>query len=153
MANTPILPFFGHNNTVKAWCLTGNFAVTGSTTQTIFDSVNFVDGYNLRLDVATNTGAASVNAGALKFSFINSMPNTKYKVFVQCYGNNSPVYPQFAHVLNSAAYPKTRDSFYVRVGFFQSPTTRFSGVGRSDNQVENVVLWTNALSSIGVVVI
>jgi hypothetical protein len=155
MANSPVLPFFAHNNTVKAWCVTGNHIIT-ATTQADFDARNFVDGYNLRLDYATQTSMASGGgAGALKFSFITPMSDTKYKVMVQAYGWTSPLYPQFAHVLNSALYPKTTTSFWVRVGFMcnSASTAPFSGSGRTSNQVHNIVLWSNAVSSLGVVVI
>ena len=60
MANSQQLPFFAHNGTVKAWCWTGN-----STTKTLnphkntFDAVNFIDGYNLRLEAVSQTGIAA----------------------------------------------------------------------------------------------
>ena len=130
MANSPQLPFFAHNNTVKACCFTGN-----STTKTLnphqntFDAVNFIDGYNLRLDAVSQTGIAAtttdVSTGALRFSFIRPLLDTKYKVFVQhsvdghAYGANVG----YAHVLNSSVYPKTTTGFWVRCGIpIDAPT-------------------------------
>lgn len=144
---------FGHNSTVKAWCVTGNFTITTGG-QPEFDARNFVDGFNLRLDYATQTQMSGNYQGALKFSFINPLPTKDYKVFVQVYGNSSPQYPQMGHVLNSSLYPKTRDSFWIRAGFIASAgTPPISGHGRTRNQVHNIVLWGSAFSSIGVVVI
>lgn len=155
--NQSALPsvLFGHNATVKAWCLTGNFQIS-SGGQSEFDATNFVDGFNLRLDYDTQTTATRPNfGGALKFSFLNALPDNNYKVFVQVYGNTSPQYPQIGHLLNSPEYPKTRDSFWVRVGFLVSTgtTPSVSGYPRLRNQLHNIVLWNSAASSIGVVVI
>ena len=123
MANSPQLPFFAHNGTVKAWCFTGN-----STTKTLnphqntFDAVNFIDGYNLRLDTVSQTGIAAtttdVSPGALRFSFIRPLPDTKYKVFVQhsVDGHGFAANVGYAHVLNSSVYPKTTTGFWVRCG-------------------------------------
>ena len=153
MANSPVLPFFAHNNTVKAWCVTGNHRIS-TATQADFDARNFIDGYNLRLDYDTQTSMGNNGGtGALKFSFITPMLNTKYKVLVQPYGWTSPLYPQFAHVLNSDLYPKTTPSFWIRLGFFSSTGTNFPASGRTYNQPTNIVLWSNAASSLGVVVI
>lgn len=115
---------FGHNASVKAWCLTGrNYSPTA--TQPAFDAVNFIDGYNLRLDVDTQltggigSAATSVDvlSGALKFSFLNPMPDNKYKVFLQWYVDSTTSQETpFAHVLNSSKFPKTVESFWVRTG-------------------------------------
>lgn len=149
--------FFGHNSTVKAWCVTGNFRIL-SGGQAQFDAANFVDGFNLRLSYDTQTSMIDTYRGALKFSFIDPLPTNKYKVFVQVYGNSSPRYPQLGHVLNSTLYPKTTDSFWIRVGYITGAasvggTPPVSGHGRVDNQVHNIVLWNSATTSIGVVVI
>jgi hypothetical protein len=152
MANSPQLPFFAHNNTVKAWCLTSNHNIS-TATQADFDAKNFIDGYNLRLDYATQSSSSSFR-GALKFSFITPMRDNKYKVLVQPYSSSS--IPTIAHALNSALYPKTTTSFWIRVGFFCNSTTGVvpqSGSGRVSNQVHNIVLWGNATASLGVVVI
>jgi len=153
MANSPQLPFFAHNNTVKAWCLTSNHTSI-TATQADFDAKNFVDGYNLRLDSATQTSTTTFK-GALKFSFITPMRDNKYKVLVQPYSTQNIL--TIAHALNSALYPKTTTSFWIRVGFLTNSTSGVasqSGSGRTlDNQIHNIVLWGNALASLGVVVI
>lgn len=116
---------FGHNASVKAWCLTGrNYAAAG--TQDAFNAVNFIDGYNLYLDLETqttggiNTPVAAtglIESGALKFSFITPMRDSKYKVFLQFYrDSNANQRPTYAHVLNSSKFPKTTTSFWVRTG-------------------------------------
>lgn len=120
----------GHNATVKAWCLTGR-VYSQTVTQAAFDAVNFIDGYNLRLDLQTQTdggvgivansgsdsGAFTVS-GALKFSFLTPMVDNRYKVFLQFYrDSNENQRTTFAHVLNSNRFPKTKDSFWVRTGW------------------------------------
>lgn len=126
--------FFGHNASVKAWCLTArNFSSTANNTA--FRQTNFIDGYNLALDVDTQlTGGIGVaqtndvlvggaNSGALKFSFIDPMPDNKYKVFLQFYrDSNANQRTTFAHVLNSSTFPKTRESFWVRTGLVDTTT-------------------------------
>lgn len=120
---------FGHNASVKAWCLTGRVHST-TVTQPAFDSVNFIDGYNLRLDLQTQTdggvGSASVGSGytesgALKFTFLTPMADNQYKVFLQFYrDSNQSQTTTFAHVLNSNLFPKTRESFWVRTGWVRT---------------------------------
>lgn len=118
--------FFAHNSRVRAWCST-SFYQSSVLTQAAFDATNFLDGFNLRMDVATQQLSGDLQySGALKFSFINPLPDNNYKVFVQPFFQpNSTVLgaPFVAHVLNSAAYPKTRDSFWVRMGFMVRPAT------------------------------
>lgn len=154
---------FGHNASVKAWCLTGrNYSTTG--TQVAFDAVNFIDGYNLRLDVDTQlTGGIGVaqtsdalvsgtNSGALKFTFLTPMADNKYKVFLQFYRNNITQQTNtFAHVLNSATFPKTRNSFWVRTGLIDI-TPNNSSVG---NKINSVRLGTMSAMTfnLGVVVL
>ncbi len=146
-----VVPFLAHNRSVKAWCFTSNHKDGSTTTQASFDTRNFIDGYNLRLDAATQT--ANQYVGALKFSFITPMTDTNYKVFVSVYGNASPLYPQMAHALNSSVYPKTVNSFWVRVGFLASVGTGAPvASGRTNNQVTNIALWDNSNSNLGVVV-
>lgn len=123
MPNSPQLAFLAHNSTVKAWCWTGNSTtLTANPTQDAFDAVNFIDGYNLRLDTVSQTGVAAgvsdVNSGALRFAFITPMSDTKYKVFVQhsVQGGAFGADIGYAHVLNSSVYPKTTTGFWVRCG-------------------------------------
>jgi hypothetical protein len=127
MPNSPQIAFLAHNSTVKAWCWTGTSTTkTLNPTQDAFDAVNFIDGYNLRLDAASQTGIAAtttdVYGGALRFAFITPMSDTKYKVFVQYTAQGSASGPNigYAHVLNSTTYPKTTTGFWVRCG---TPTT------------------------------
>ena len=126
MANSPVLPFFAHNNTVKAWCATRltHDGTLSAMTQAAFDTLNFLDGYNLRLDVATRNSYSVATAqndlynGAIYFSFINPLPNNKYKVFAHvgsCYTNGLPdARIMLCHCLNSSEYPKTTSGFWMR---------------------------------------
>lgn len=155
MANSPQLPIFAVNSTVKAWCNTALLNWTESTTITSdkWDAKNFIDGYNLRLDMSNNTangivlGAPTVYGKALKFSFITPMRDTKYKIFIQAScqisGKSGKLdLPSYAHALNSAQFPKLTTSFWIRVG---SPSTanQVSSVtfnGSADNIIRVVVL-------------
>lgn len=118
----------GHNASVKAWCLTARVR-NATNTQSAFDSTNFIDGYNLRLDVESQSnqigttptglvGSADVSSGALKFSFITPMQDENYKVFLQAYvvDGSTPRNVTYAHVLRGPLYPKTKNSFWVRTG-------------------------------------
>lgn len=173
MPTSHTIPVFAHNSTVKAWCVTTNHTSSQALTQNEFNELNFLDGYNLRLDVATQnnpiTGVLDTNpnlyyTGALKFSFVTPMDSPQYKVFVSVYGYGPGgsgslgvgKFPQLAHVLNSSVYPKTQESFWVRLGFFSNAngSPRPTGSGRShDNQVVNNKLWASGLTRIGVVVV
>lgn len=174
MPNTPLLPIFAFGSTVKAWCVTTNHTVASQMTGPQFDDTNFVDGYNLRLDRATQnnptTGAFSSAAtdlyytGALKFSFVNPLRDNKYKIFVNVYGYGPGTsgslgvgrFPQVAHALNSSLYPKTQESFWIRVGWFANAASaaRPTGSGRAyDNILCNIKLWLGGVSQLGVVVI
>lgn len=173
MPTSHTIPVFAHNSTVRAWCVTTNHTRPQAMTQNEFDNLNFLDGYNLRLDVATqnnpitgalDTGSNLYYTGALKFSFITPMDSPQYKVFVSAYGYGPASagtpgvgkYPQLAHVLNSTVYPKTRESFWVRVGFFPSVagSARPAGSGRLyDNQMTNIKLWGSGVTRMGMVVV
>lgn len=161
---------FDHNRTVKAWCVTGHVSIPSSPTptQTLFDTANFVDGYNLRLDVSTQTLSAGAETnstviyGALKFSFLTPMADNKYKIFIHSYGTAAAASLEsgrFAHALNSALYPKTTDSFWIRVGMIRTNTNTVVVNGRSasssgKSSINNLVLTSaSILSSIGVVVL
>jgi hypothetical protein len=122
MANSPQLPFFAQNSTVKAWCHTSvtNVSMFGFNDET-FNKFNFVDGYNLRLDGASwifPGGGTSVLGKPHRFSFSTPMQDTKYKIFIQ------PVFrriggddrPAYAHALNSTQFPKLTTSFWIRIG-------------------------------------
>jgi len=141
MPNSQQIPFLAHNSTVKAWCWSGvSTTLTANPSQTLVDSANFIDGYNLRLDSVSQTGvaagvtdvyqgSASGPYGALRFSFVTPMTDTKYKVFAQlCQGPGSQnaTMPPYCHVLNSSIYPKTTSGFWVRLGFpvFAAGATR-----------------------------
>jgi len=148
MANSPQIPFFAHNGTVKAWCLTGR-AFSTTVTQEAFDAVNYIDGYNLRLSLTTQTYLAATNpddyAGALYFSFITPMVDTKYKVFLQFHNVNNLL--QDAHVLNSTTYPKTTAGFWVRTTCF-----RGSPAGTNTNTPLSIRFGVR-LAPLGVVVL
>lgn len=134
---------FGHNGSVKAWCLTGR-SWSATATQEAFDAVNFIDGYNIRLDIETQltggigiaaTNNALVESGALKFSFITPMRDNKYKVFLQMYRDGTVstsgfAHTSFSHVLNSEKFPKTNQSFWVRTGVFRTGGGGAGEVGR-----------------------
>lgn len=152
---------FGHNATVKAWCLTGrNYAAAG--TQAAFDAINFIDGYNLYLDIDTQrtgginapvTTTSLIESGALKFSFIEPMRDNKYKVFLQLYrDSNASQRPTFAHVLNSSKFPKTTTSFWVRTGVVNTNTA----LGVQTNRITGMRMNTDPnipAANIGVVVL
>jgi|688.fasta_scaffold246683_3 hypothetical protein len=117
MANSPQLPFFAHNSTVKAWCHTAvsGTAITSFTTNK-WDNLIFVDGYNLRLDPSNYAGGSSIDGRALKFSFITPMQDTKYKIFIQPGVSRPAPTTVYAHALNSTQFPKLTTSFWIRVG-------------------------------------
>jgi hypothetical protein len=128
-----------HNATVKAWCLTAR-VYRANANQTEFDSVNFIDGYNLRLDVESqlNVTTPNVYTGALKFSFITPMIDSGYKVFLQTYALDNYTYPTYCHVINSTEYPKTANSFWVRVGLPRldsADANRIIGVRLGDREL------------------
>lgn len=159
MANSPQLPFFAQNSTVKAWCHTGAvnspsmpmFGIPLPTSK--WDNANFVDGYNLRLDPSNwiFPGSSSQVLGkALKFSFITPMRDTKYKIFIQAsvfYGGDFSNRPAYAHALNSTQFPKLTTSFWIRVGSIIS-------TGSINNAVHAVTFTTStSANNIRVVVL
>jgi hypothetical protein len=118
--------------------------------------MNFVDGYNLYISEESQTstvGGTDVNfQGAIKFSFVTPMPNNRYKIFVNAY--RSAGLPFMCHALNSAQYPKTRESFWIRVGFWAAHSTNPpAGSGRTKNQIANIRLWSNGSTVLGVYVL
>jgi hypothetical protein len=153
---------FGHNASVKAWCLTGR-AYSATATQAAFDAMNFIDGYNLRLDVLTQTdGGVAIPAnsgsnsgdftetGALKFSFLTPMADNQYKVFLQFYrDSNANQRTTFAHVLNSNRFPKTKESFWVRTGWVNT------GSGAQGNRIIGIRMGppVGLSANLGVVVL
>jgi len=147
-----------HNSTVKAWCWAATTTTRTTSTNpnqtTIVDPAVFIDGYNLRLDSVSHTnatianypngdvynGSASGPYGAIRFSFITPMPDTKYKVFVQfSMAGESNQYVPYAHALNSSTYPKTTTGFWVRAG------TPILSTGATRNQMIAVTFypWSN----------
>lgn len=175
MTTSHTIPVFAHNSTVKAWCMVTNhkpYPLDQLSTQNQFNECNFLDGYNLLFDAETQknpitgvfpeTYPLGYFTGALKFSFITPMDSPHYKVFVSAYGYGPGSaalgrYPQLAHALNSSAYPKTQNSFWVRLGWFANAignAPRPPGSGRSyDNQVCNFKLWASGITRLGVVVV
>jgi hypothetical protein len=153
MANSPQLPFFAQNSTVKAWCHTGvsNIATTAFTTNK-WDNAIFVDGYNLRLDPSNWISPGGVDAfgKALKFSFITPMRDTKYKIFIQSVFLNRLTFPlpAYAHALNSTQFPKLTTSFWIRIGIpIQSATTT------DPNTVRAVTFDSNSIIQVRVVIL
>lgn len=147
---------FGHAAGVRAWALVSNH--NRGANQSAWNDANFLDGYNLYLDLASRNVGTSVGDGggkfdgALKFTFVTPMPDNKYKVFVSSGPGKDAV---LAHVLDSAAYPKTKDSFYVRVGTWHNTglnTNIPAAASRSHNQITTAILWSSASSSLGLVV-
>ncbi len=147
---------FGHAAGVRAWALVSNHNKGANQSQ--WNDANFLDGYNLYLDLASrNVGTAVGDGsgkfdGALKFTFVTPMPDNKYKVFV----SSGPIKDAaLAHVLDSAVYPKTKDSFYVRVGTLHNTglnTNIPAAASRSHNQITTATLWSSAGTSLGLVV-
>jgi hypothetical protein len=146
---------FKHNAYVKAWCLVTNHS-SPNTEQYLYSNRNFVDGHNLYIDSATqsylSTTGSLATAGGLKFSFVNPMQDTNYKVFVQAYFGGSLV--SLSHCINSLQYPKTTTSFWIREGVFSVPGTPAPPeTGRTHNQIAARRVWGNATHSIGILVI
>ena len=147
---------FGHAAGVRAWALVSNH--NRGANQSAWNDANFLDGYNLYLDLASRNVGTAVGVdngkfdGALKFTFVTPMPDNKYKVFVSSGPGKDAA---LAHVLDSAAYPKTKDSFYVRVGTWHNTglnTNIPAAASRSHNQITTTILWASASSSLGLVV-
>jgi len=157
MSSSAALPMF--QTTPRAWCMVSNHRTAATPTRASFDEMNFVDGYNLYIseDSQTSTvGGTDVNfQGAIKFSFVTPMPNDRYKIFVNAY--RSAGLPFMCHALNSAQYPKTRESFWVRVGYWLSGAPGVNepaaGSGRTKNQIGNIRLWNNGSTVLGVYVL
>lgn len=147
---------FGHAAGVRAWAIVSNH--NSGANQAEWNNTNFLDGYNLYLDIASRSVGNSVGAGsgkfdgALKFTFVTPMPDNKYKVFVS---TGPGVNAALAHVVDSAAYPKTKDSFYLRVGTWHSTGLNAnvpSAASRTHNQITAATLWSSATTSLGLVV-
>lgn len=147
---------FGHAAGVRAWAIVSNH--NSGANQAEWNTANFLDGYNLYLDLASRNVGTSVSAGngkfdgALKFTFVTPMPDNKYKVFVSTGPGKDAA---LAHVVDSAAYPKTKDSFYLRVGTWHPNSisaAAISATGRTHNQITAATLWSSATTSLGLVV-
>jgi hypothetical protein len=147
------------HTTPRAWCLVSNHLVSGTPTRAAFDERNFIDGYNLYIDKSSQDyTATNINfTGAMKFSFVTPMPNNKYRIFVNSYRTGASNLPFMCHALNSDQYPKTPDSFWIRQGYWLtgSPGTNDppSVSPRTKNQIQNLRLWSNGGSVIGVYVL
>jgi hypothetical protein len=158
MSSSVAIPFF--DATPKAWCVVSHHTTAATPTRASFDEKNFVDGYNLYIspDSQTSTvGGTDLNYnGAIKFSFVTPMPNNRYKIFVNAY-RSSGYLPFMCHALNSVQYPKTRDSFWVRAGYWLSGIPGVNdppiGSGRTKNQIANIRLWSNGSGILGVYVL
>lgn len=142
-------PFTGHGATVRAWGLFSNHTLSANT-QNGFDSTNFIDGYNLYLKEKTATSAQY--HGALEIVFVTPMPNTKYKVFLSPYA--AELYqPHLLHVVSSSLYPKTTNSFFVRLSYPKNSSIGVAAAGRDNNQFITTTRWANFPQfSFGVVV-
>jgi len=159
MSSSAALPMF--QTTPRAWCMVSNHETAATPTRASFDEMNFVDGYNLYISAdsqTSTTGTAGQNnktyQGAIKFSFVTPMPNDRYKVFVNAY--RSAGLPFMCHALNSAQYPKTRESFWVRVGYWLTGVgvnDPITDSGRTKNQIGNIRLWSNGSTVLGVYVL
>lgn len=134
-------PLVSSHGSVKAWCVTRllHDTTTEEMEQPAFDELNFLDGYNLRLDVATKNNFEEnsklwgnvVLDFAVNFSFITPMPNNKYKVFLKVGGGwtgridtSGPPIPTpwqnssvlwTTHVLDGPLYPKRSTGFWARI--------------------------------------
>jgi hypothetical protein len=141
MANTAVTPLSPAGGRVRAWCVTKvfyklNASDPNPTTQAIFDSVNFVDGYNLRMDFASITTPDTFIP--YKFSFVTPMQSKNYRVFCQIMCNtNENVYatetsPQqwFAYspyksmfVYDVPRFPKTTSGFWIGTPYLNAAST------------------------------
>lgn len=154
MSSSAAIPLF--QTTPRAWCLVSNHTVTGTATRAAFDEKNFIDGYNLIISPDTQNYSTSVNfTGALKFSFVTPMRDNRYKIFVNAY--RSAGLPFMCHALDSTQYPKTPESFWIRMGYWLTGAPSVNdpppGSGRTKNQIGNVRLWNDGSSVIGVYVL
>jgi len=157
MSNTAVTPLFPTGRRVQAWCvsnllsrrLTADTISTNSgtpnlrgtpvnLTQEQMDTLNFIDGYNVRLDkrcIGNFTNSASENI-PFYFTFINPLPSANYRVFLQI--RHSPTrglwrgytfLPWFApSIINTTKYPKTQYGFFVEALYMSSRGQSFSGV-------------------------
>lgn len=145
MSNTAVTPLFPTGGRVRAWCVTKtlyklNPSDPTPTTQEMFDSVNFVDGYNLRLDIGSVTQPNVFIP--YKFSFITPMQSKNYQVFAQMMCNtNENMYQTvsvpFGYepyktmvVYDVPRFPKTNRSFWL---------TGLSLNGSSDDTIVNLI--------------
>jgi len=149
MSNTAVTPLFPTGRRVQAWCVS-NLVSRRLTTDTIgtnsgtpnlrgtpvnltqeqMDTLNFIDGYNVRLDkrcIGKFTDLVSENI-PFYFTFINPLPSANYRVFLQI--RHSPTrglwrgytfLPWFApSIINTTKYPKTRYGFFVEALYMSS---------------------------------
>jgi len=159
--NSPPTVFFGQNAKVNAWGVVHprRFPSGETNTQARYDELSFIDGYNLYIDSATENYATEPrNTGAIRFKFVTPMVTNKYKVFLQITASSS-LYTCFAHVLNSVQYPKTKDGFWVRTGYYaagSNPTISSSEsppYNTSRGLIHNIRLFSSARMRLGVVVL
>jgi len=138
MSNAVVTPLFPTGGRVRAWCVTslairataGNIASNVSS-QDGFDTLNFVDGYNLRIGAETASATDRIF-----FKFVTPMQDSAYRVFIQprmnpmteeSVNSNSTsleVY-RLCSVLNTSAVQKTKQGFWIRMG------------------VSSITTWTN----------
>jgi len=145
MANTAVTPLSPAGGRVRAWCVTKilyklNPSDPTPTTQEMFDSVNFVDGYNLRLDIESVTQPNVFIP--YKFSFITPMQSKNYRVFAQLMCNTNENMFQTASqvwghqpyktmvVYDVPRFPKTNRSFWL---------TGLSLTGSSDDTIVGLI--------------
>lgn len=137
--------FNGNGATVRAWCLTGLVRESSDFLK------NHINGYNLTLDnskyIAMQTVQGSDqqanSVGAIPFKFVVPLRDKNYKVFVQVKSVGpitTSLLPTFAHCLDSLAYPKTKDGFWVRMGLMvRSTDTFYSGINMNGRGASPVV--------------
>jgi hypothetical protein len=129
MSNAVVTPLFPTGSRVRAWCVSSLSRRQTSTSiafnfvgQAQCDQFNFIDGYNLRL-----SGIFNPSTDRIYFQFVTPLSDASYRVFIQPRMNPtnestvdifSSTLEQFrmCHVLNTPAFPKTRNGFWIRMG-------------------------------------
>lgn len=137
MSNTAVTPLFPVGRRVQAWCVTQlrykqQPTDPNPTTQTMFDAVNFIDGYNLRLDFQSVTTPSVFIP--FKFSFLNPLSSKNYRVFAHVLhktdtypigsSGNESIFPyRSPMVYDVPRFPKTKQGFWMGFTFLSSTST------------------------------
>ncbi len=155
MSNTAVTPLFPTGRRVQAWCVSNLLSrrlnrdliptnsgsltdLNGRTvnfTQEQMDTLNFIDGYNVRLDrrCVANASTTPINSIPYYFSFITPLSSANYRVFAQvrhsptrCLWQGYTFMPwNTVSVLNADPYKKTRYGFFIDAKFWAGHVVNF----------------------------